>query len=101
GTNDIAGNAGPTTAQDFQNNIKSMVQIARSNGIRVILGSIPPATAFNWQPDVNPRPWIKKLNIWLRSFAVQNGVEFIDYYPLLACPSGEFREDLSNDGVHP
>jgi lysophospholipase L1-like esterase len=101
GTNDIAGNTGPMTAQDFENNIKSMVQIARANGIRVILGSIPPVAAFNWQPEVDPKPWVKKLNVWLRAYAAQCDVEYIDYYPLLAGPSGEFRADLSNDGVHP
>jgi lysophospholipase L1-like esterase len=101
GTNDIAGNTGPTTARDFENNIKSMVQIARSNGIRVILGSIPPAATFSWRPEVDPKPWINKLNIWLRGYAMQSGVEFIDYFPVLAGPSGEFRANLSNDGVHP
>ena len=46
GTNDVAGNTGPTSAQDFKNNIMSMVEIARANGIDVILGSLPPAAAF-------------------------------------------------------
>lgn len=101
GTNDIAGNTGPTSPQDFENNIMSMAEVARANGIAVVLCSIPPTAAFNWKPNVDPRPRIKQLNAWLRSYAHRNHFKFIDYYPLLAGPAGEFRADLSNDGVHP
>ena len=101
GTNDIAGNTGPTSAQDYENNIMSMVEIARANGIRVILGSIPPSAAFNWRPQVDPKPWIRQLNAWLRAYAAHSQVEFVDYHSVLAGPSGELRADLSNDGVHP
>jgi len=101
GTNDVAGNTGPTSAQDYENNMMSMVEIAQANHIRVILGSIPPCAAFNWRPEVDPRPWIRQLNAWLRAYAARSHVEFIDYYSILAGPSGELRADLSNDGVHP
>jgi lysophospholipase L1-like esterase len=101
GTNDIAGNTGPTSAQNFKNNIMSMAEIARANGIEVVLCSIPPTAAFNWRPQIDPKPWINRLNAWLRSYATQSHSRFIDYYPLLADPAGAFRADLSNDGVHP
>ncbi len=101
GTNDIAGNTGPTSPQDFENAIMSMAQIARANGIEVVLCSIPPTAAFNWRPQLDPKPWIKRLNGWLRSYASRNHFKFVDYYPLLVGPAGEFRSDLSNDGVHP
>lgn len=101
GTNDIAGNTGPTSAQDYENNMMSMVEIAQANHIRVILGSIPPAASFNWRPEVDPKPWIRQLNAWLRAYAERSQAQFIDYYSILAGPSGELRADLSNDGVHP
>jgi lysophospholipase L1-like esterase len=101
GTNDVAGNTGPTRAQDFKDNIMSMAELARAHGIRVILGSIPPTAAFNWRPQLNPVPRIRELNAWLRDYASQNGFDFIDYYAALAGPSGELRGDLGNDGVHP
>jgi lysophospholipase L1-like esterase len=101
GTNDIAGNTGPTSAENFKNNILSMIEIARANQIEVVLCSIPPTAAFNWRPQVDPKPWIRQLNTWLRSYAAQSHLKFVDYYPLLAGPSAEFRADLSNDGVHP
>jgi lysophospholipase L1-like esterase len=101
GTNDVAGNTGPTSPQDFENNIMSMAEIARANGIRVILGAIPPAAAFNWRPQIKPVPTIRALNDWLRGYAARNQIEFIDYYTALAGPSGELKPDLGNDGVHP
>jgi lysophospholipase L1-like esterase len=101
GTNDVAGNTGPTSATDFENNIMSMVDIARANDIRVILGAIPPVASFNWRPQLKPVPTIKALNAWLRNYAAQKHIEFIDYYTALVGPAGEFRDDLGNDGVHP
>jgi lysophospholipase L1-like esterase len=101
GTNDVAGNNGPVSPQDFQNNIQSMVELARASGIRVILGSIPPAAAFNWRPGMLPTPRIRALNEWLRDYAKRSGLGYIDYYTALAGPAGELRPALSNEGVHP
>lgn len=101
GTNDVAGNTGPTSPADYRNHIMSMVEIARANGIDVIIGSIPPAAAFNWRPEVNPVARIAELNAWLRDYAARMGVDFIDYYSALVGPAGELRPDLGNDGVHP
>ena len=101
GTNDVAGNTGPLTAQDFKNNIMSMVELARANGIAVVLGSIPPAAGFNWRPEVKPVPIIGELNRWLRDYAAGKGLRYIDYYSALAGPAGELRADLGNEGVHP
>jgi lysophospholipase L1-like esterase len=101
GTNDVAGNTGPLTAQDFKNNIMSMVELARANGIAVVLGSIPPAAAFNWRPEVKPVPVIQELNLWLRDYASRKGLRYVDYYTALAGPAGELRADLGNEGVHP
>jgi lysophospholipase L1-like esterase len=101
GTNDVAGNTGPLAAQDFKNNIMSMVDLARANGIAVILGSIPPAAGFNWRPEVKPVPIIQDLNHWLRDYAKANGLRYIDYYTPLAGAAGELKADLGNEGVHP
>jgi lysophospholipase L1-like esterase len=101
GTNDVAGNTGPTSAEDFEGNIQSMVEIAKANGIDVVLGSIPPAAAFTWRPEVRPVPIIAALNEWLRDYAAREGIELIDYHVALAGPNGELKADLGNDGVHP
>jgi len=101
GTNDIAGNTGPTSPQAYKNNMMSMVEIAKANGIDVILGSIPPAAAFGWRPDMRPAARIAELNAWLRDYAAAMDIQFIDYHAALAGPSGELRPELGNDGVHP
>jgi lysophospholipase L1-like esterase len=101
GTNDIAGNNGPVSPRDFQNNIESMVEIARANGIEVILGSIPPAIGFSWRPGMPTAPRIAQLNDWLRSYALSNGLTYVDYHTALAGPQGELRAEFANEGVHP
>ena len=101
GTNDVAGNNGPTSPGDFQGNIESMVELARASGIRVILGSIPPAAVFSWRPTLQPAPRIAELNAWLRDYARRNDLVYVDYHAALAGPAGELRAELGNDGVHP
>jgi lysophospholipase L1-like esterase len=101
GTNDVAGNTGPTSTQDYKNNIMSMVDIARANGIEVILGAIPPAAAFPWRPQLQPAARIQELNEWIREYAARQNIQFIDYYTPLVGASSELRSDLGNDGVHP
>lgn len=101
GTNDIAGNAGPTSPQDFKNQIMSMVEMARANGIDVVLGSIPPAANFPWRPEVQPAPIVKSLNAWLREYAASKKISYVDYYAALTGPSGELQSGFGNDGVHP
>jgi len=49
GTNDIAGNTGPSTLEMIEDNLKSMVQIAAANGIKVILASVTPAYDYPWK----------------------------------------------------
>jgi len=101
GTNDVAGNTGPIRAEDVKNNIRAMVTLARANGIAVILGSIPPANSFNWQPAIDPVPHIQALNTWLERYAEEEGLAYIDYFTPLADARRGLRADYGNDGVHP
>jgi lysophospholipase L1-like esterase len=101
GTNDIAGNKGPTSERDYQNNIMAMVELARAHRIKVVLASIPPAARFFWRPEVAPGPEIARLNAWLRDYARREGLAYVDYHAVLAGPEGAMRPGLSLDGVHP
>jgi lysophospholipase L1-like esterase len=101
GTNDIAGNTGPTTEQDFKNNIIAMVTLARAHHIQVALASILPASSFSWKPGLKPAATIKELNSWLRSYAQKSHIRYVDYYAVLTDTEGGFKADLSHDGVHP
>jgi len=101
GTNDIAGNTGPNAPDDYKNNIRAMVALAKANGITVILGSIPPADHFAWRPDLKPAPQVMALNKWLRDFAAENHLSYVDYYAALVDGKGGLRTALSPDGIHP
>lgn len=101
GTNDIAGNTGAATMETVQGNIRSMAELARAHGIKVILASIPPADAFPWSPEKKPAPQIAAMNAWLKDYAAQNGFTWVDYHRALATPQGAMKPGYATDGVHP
>jgi acyl-CoA thioesterase-1 len=101
GTNDLAGNTGPTTLAWIQANIRSMVDIARANRIDVILAAVPPAARFNWRPAIRPAAQIEALNAWLRDYAASEKLVFVDYGGVLGDGAGGMKAELSSDGVHP
>lgn len=101
GTNDIAGNGGPTDIAAIEDNIRSMVQLARVNGIAVVLATVPPARRFDWRPEIEPRPAIAALNEWVRNYARAQGLTLADYHALLDDGDGGLRAADAADGVHP
>jgi lysophospholipase L1-like esterase len=101
GTNDIAGNTGPSTPQMIEDNFAAMVAIARQNNIKVILASITPAAAYPWKPGIDPVPAIRQLNQWLQNYANTQRLTYVDYYSAMATPNGAMKPGLSFDGVHP
>ncbi len=101
GTNDIAGNTGPMTAQQTRDNVTAMIQLARANRIAVLLGSIPPAADFPWRPGLETVAPIRAFNAWAREAAPRLGARFVDYTPVLADAAGGMRAGLAYDGVHP
>lgn len=101
GTNDIAGNGGPTTLVAIQDNVRAMVAIAKANNIGVVLGSITPARDFKWRPGLDPAPKIQAFNGWLKNYAAANGLAFADYYAVLNDGDGGIAAQYSCDGAHP
>lgn len=100
GTNDIAGNTGPNAPEDYQRNVRAMIDLAQGNGVTVLLATMPPADAIFWSPDARPLEWIPYLNDWLRSLANTRGCRLIDYHAALNDGRGALREEYSADGVH-
>ncbi len=101
GTNDIAGNTGPMTLQDTENNFIAMTDIARQNGIRVVLSSLTPAFEYPWRPAIQPVEKISALNAWLKDYAAKNGLVYLNYYSQMVDAKGGMKAGLSGDGVHP
>jgi lysophospholipase L1-like esterase len=102
GTNDIAGNTGPSTQAMIEDNFKGMVEIAKANGIRVILASVLPAAQYPWRPTVMGVPQsIEALNAWLKDYCLQEKLTYLDYWTAMAGPDGGMKPGISKDGVHP
>lgn len=101
GINDIAENTGKTTLEAIGENFTSMSEIARANGIRVVLCSVLPASDFRWHPGLEPAGKVKALNAWLKDYAAKNNLVYVDYYTPMANLEGGMKAELSPDGVHP
>lgn len=101
GTNDIAGNTGPSTQAMIEDNLISMVELAKANGIRVVLSSVLPAYDYPWRPGLEPAQKIVALNAWMRNYATTHDVVYLDYHSAMADEHQGLRAELSEDGVHP
>jgi acyl-CoA thioesterase I len=101
GTNDIAGNTGPMTLEQTEGNLASMAELARANGIRVVLCSILPAFDYSWSPGREPAPKIAEINSWLKDYTQQKDFVYVNYYSAMKDERGGLSPTLSKDGVHP
>jgi lysophospholipase L1-like esterase len=101
GTNDIAGNTGPSTLEMIEDNLASMAELAKANGIRVVLASVLPVYTYSWRPEVpHPAQTIVALNKWIRDYARSHGEVYLDYHSAMADERLGMRKDLTPDGVH-
>lgn len=101
GTNDIAFNTGPMSADDTKRNIQAICDIARANKIRVVLGSIPPAAHFPWRPGLETAGTITALNGWIQGYAKATGAIYADYHSAMSNGKGGMKPGLAGDEVHP
>jgi len=101
GTNDIAGNTGPSTNAMIQQNLQAMTEIAQANGIKVVLCSILPVFDYPWRPGLRPAPRIVAINAWLKAYAVRVGATYLDYHAAMKDERDGLRASLGGDGVHP
>ena len=101
GTNDIAGNTGPETLEEIEDNLASMADLAHANGIRVVLCSITPAFDYPWQPGLTPAPKIDAVNTWMKGYATDHGYVYVDFHSAMKDARDGLPAALSRDGVHP
>lgn len=102
-TNDIAENSHKYDAGKTMGNIKSMVEIAKANKIKVILTSTLPCSEFGWNKDIKDAPEkIEDLNRRIAAYAKEQKIQFVDYYKAMLADDGRsLRPEYTNDGVHP
>lgn len=102
GTNDIAQNNHLYVEDRTFQNITIMAQIAKANGIKVILSSITPCEQYVWRKDVTGViEKIQSLNARIREYAKKNKFQYVDYYSTMANERGAMRDGISEEGCHP
>jgi lysophospholipase L1-like esterase len=108
GTNDLAGNTGPTTLEAIEDNLRSMTELARANGIRVVLSSLLPVSDYEVRDNKpiiqtvrRPPDQIIALNNWMKDYATKNHDTYLDYFSAMVDEKGFLKDELSNDGLHP
>jgi len=108
GTNDLAGNTGPTTIQAITDNLMSMAELATANGIRVVFASVLPVSDYEMRdgkPIVQtvrrPPAQILELNQWLKDYAAAHRHTYLDYFSAMVDDKGFLKNELSDDGLHP
>jgi lysophospholipase L1-like esterase len=101
GTNDVAGNTGPATNEMIAGNIASMAQLAQTNGIKVVLASVLPASGFYWNPEARPAQQIVGLNEQIKVMAKRYGCVYLDYFTAMVNADLGLKREFSEDGVHP
>ncbi len=101
GTNDIAGNTGPSSLEMILDNISSMTEIAKANNIHVVLASVLPAFDYPWRPGLSPNTKIPALNTMIREYAAKNECVYLDYFSSMSNDKNGMIESYAYDGVHP
>ena len=104
GTNDVAENQGPYSEDFAFGNIVSMTELARANGIAVVLTSVLPAAKFSWRPAItDAADKIAALNVRIKAYAEAQGIPYVDYYTpmVVSDDTRALNPAYSKDGVHP
>ena len=108
GTNDLAGNTGPTTMEAIEGNLVSMAELARANGIKVVFASLLPVSDYEFrdgkpviQTVRRPPDQIRALNTWMKEYATKNQLIYLDYFSAMVDDKGFLKNELSDDGLHP
>jgi acyl-CoA thioesterase I len=105
GTNDVAGNTGPISNEDIEENFASLAELARAHNIRLIFSSVLPV--HNYTPESqelfaqrSPER-ILALNRWLKDYCAANDLTYLDYFSAMLDDKGLLKRDLADDGLHP
>ena len=101
GTNDIAGNTGPSTLEMIADNLFSMTELAKANHIKVVLCSVLPAFDYPWKTGLEPAEKITTLNLMISDYAKQNKITYVDYHSAMKDNRNGLKIIYSEDGVHP
>ncbi len=100
GTNDIAGNTGPSTLKMIMDNLKAMAEIAEANDIEVFLCSVLPVKRYSWRPEVEATQQVVDLNKMIKEYCQQKKIIYLDYFSAMATPENFMIPEYTTDEVH-
>ena len=101
GSSDLAGYSGPATQGTISENFMSMTELAKANGIRVVLASVTPVCdCFKILTDRRPPGRIIGINGWLKDYASESGSVYLDYHSALV-EGRAMRKGFTVDGLIP
>ena len=102
GTNDIAGVTGPGTRGTLSDNIMSMTELAKANGIRVVLASITPVCdCTTEQTDLRPQAQNRSTGTSGSGVRGREPDRCISTTTRRSPAAGTFKKDLTVDGLLP
>jgi lysophospholipase L1-like esterase len=100
-SNDLAGFAGPITEKMSVDYIRSMTELAKVHGIRVVLASATPVCdCFGTVTAQRPPGRILGLNSELKAYAAEAGAVYLDYYNALG-QGRNMKPEFTADGFLP
>lgn len=109
GTNDLSSYPGPNVIEATEGNLASIAELARANGINLVIASILPISDYNKNKAgeaivrsvLRPPAQILELNKWIKNYCAENDLVYLDYFSATVDDKGFFKEELANDGLHP
>lgn len=104
GTNDIAMNQGYVSIEHIYENIVSMAELAKCNGIKVVLCSVLPTDRYGWSWEIDREravESIKTLNEKLRTYSKKNKIQYADFYSAMVDENMALKKEYQEDAVHP
>jgi lysophospholipase L1-like esterase len=105
GTNDLARGIPLTGIED---NLLMIADLCDTYRIKVIFASVLPVSDYhkaenksNERTPARPPVFIKALNEWIESFCVNRHHIYLNYHAAMVDATGQLKEDLGDDGLHP
>ena len=101
GTNDIAGNTGPSSVKMIINNLMSMAEIANKQNIQVFMSSILPVFRYPWNKSIiEPFKKIAEINNFMKDFSNREKLIYVDYHSHMVDSRPGLKLELTTDEVH-
>jgi lysophospholipase L1-like esterase len=78
-----------------------MAEMASAHQIKVVMCSVLPAFDFPWHPGMEPAQKVIELNKWIKGYASDHGLVYVDFHTPMKDSRNGLPANLSKDGVHP